>query len=335
LREPYFTDTYRDGTVNARPLKLTLLNRRRGKPLPEVRILSSPPELYRVSPSLIVLKLLLKGSGGALNEPDFAIFPALLLTGARRRVYHVTSLTSYLMRNESSRTWQVQTAKARFSELFRLARTEGPQLITKQGKEGVVMIPVEQFEQLTGRARQPKSLVQFFRESPLVGVELDLERDRTPDAKSNYERVSAGHELRLRTDPSAARSPRGEMGGLDQRGVPLFERPDAGRNSKRSGGPAARGAANEAGDVAGGRLKNAISWPYPVRRRRRRRSMGTIDGRGETKGQASAGNRRTDGRDGAASQPDGRFAEYQRFCPDARSGAESMGILTAVSHDAH
>lgn len=75
-------------------------------------------------------------------------------------------------------SWQVQTAKARFSELFRLARTEGPQLITKQGKEGVVMMPVEQFEELTGKTGQPKSLVQFFRESPLVGVKLDLERDK-------------------------------------------------------------------------------------------------------------------------------------------------------------
>jgi antitoxin Phd len=78
----------------------------------------------------------------------------------------------------ATQSWQVQTAKARFSELFRLARTEGPQLITKQGKEGVVMMPVEQFELLTGKSGQPKSLVQFFRESPLVGVKLNLERDR-------------------------------------------------------------------------------------------------------------------------------------------------------------
>jgi antitoxin Phd len=74
--------------------------------------------------------------------------------------------------------WQLQTAKARFSELFRLTRTEGPQLITRQGKDGVVMVPVEQFDQLVIRSRQPKSLVQFFRESPLVGIELDLERDK-------------------------------------------------------------------------------------------------------------------------------------------------------------
>jgi prevent-host-death family protein len=76
--------------------------------------------------------------------------------------------------------WQVQTAKAKFSEVFRLARTEGPQRITRQGKEGVVMISEEQYDRLTAKSRQPKSIVQFFRESPLVGVDLDLERDQDP-----------------------------------------------------------------------------------------------------------------------------------------------------------
>jgi len=75
-------------------------------------------------------------------------------------------------------SWQIQTAKARFSEVFRLARTDGPQRITRQGKEGVVMVSDEQYEQLVGKSHQPKNLVQFFRESPLVGVELDLERSK-------------------------------------------------------------------------------------------------------------------------------------------------------------
>lgn len=74
--------------------------------------------------------------------------------------------------------WQLQAAKARFSEVFRLARTVGPQLITRQGKDGVVMMPVEQFDRLVKRSRKPKSLVQFFRESPLVGLELEFERDK-------------------------------------------------------------------------------------------------------------------------------------------------------------
>ena len=78
----------------------------------------------------------------------------------------------------SSQSWQVQTAKARFSEVFRRARTEGPQLITRQGKEGVVMIPVEQFDRLVAKKRRPRTLVDFFRESPLMGAKLDLERDK-------------------------------------------------------------------------------------------------------------------------------------------------------------
>jgi prevent-host-death family protein len=78
----------------------------------------------------------------------------------------------------TGQSWQIQTAKARFSEVFRRARTEGPQRITRQGKDGVVMISDEQYHRLTGKARQPKSLVQFFQESPLVGVDLDLERDK-------------------------------------------------------------------------------------------------------------------------------------------------------------
>lgn len=74
--------------------------------------------------------------------------------------------------------WQLQAAKAKFSEVFRLARTEGPQRITRQGKEGVVMISDEQYDRLMVKSRQPKSIVQFFRESPLVGIDLDLERDK-------------------------------------------------------------------------------------------------------------------------------------------------------------
>ena len=75
-------------------------------------------------------------------------------------------------------SWQLQTAKARFSEVFRRARTEGPQLITRQGKEGVVMISDVQYDQLVGRSHQPRNLAQFFQESPLVGIELDLARQK-------------------------------------------------------------------------------------------------------------------------------------------------------------
>jgi prevent-host-death family protein len=88
-----------------------------------------------------------------------------------------------LVANSSDGTrgsWQLQTAKARFSELFRRARSEGPQRITKRGKEGVVMISEEEYRRLVGKSRQPKSIVDFFRQSPLMGLKLDLRRDRSP-----------------------------------------------------------------------------------------------------------------------------------------------------------
>jgi len=81
--------------------------------------------------------------------------------------------------------WQLQTAKARFSEVFRRARSEGPQYVTKAGKEAVVIIPAEQYRELMARKRQPKSLVEFFRNSPLYGVALDLRRD--PDTGRDLE----------------------------------------------------------------------------------------------------------------------------------------------------
>ncbi len=76
-------------------------------------------------------------------------------------------------------SWQLQVAKARFSEVFRRARSEGPQWITRQGKEAVVMVPAEEFERLVGRTKQPRSLVKFFAESPLARAGIDL--GRTPD----------------------------------------------------------------------------------------------------------------------------------------------------------
>ena len=76
--------------------------------------------------------------------------------------------------------WPVQDAKAHFSEFLDACVSEGPQVVTRQGKEQVVVLPAEQFERLTKRARQPRSLVQFFAESPLAGLKLDLRRSKDP-----------------------------------------------------------------------------------------------------------------------------------------------------------
>lgn len=46
------------------------------------------------------------------------------------------------------KTWPVQDAKARFSEFLQASLTEGPQLVTRHGKEAAVLVPVEQWLRL-------------------------------------------------------------------------------------------------------------------------------------------------------------------------------------------
>ena len=69
--------------------------------------------------------------------------------------------------------WQLQDAKARFSQLVKSAQLEGPQEITVHGKSTAVLLSTEDYQRLTG----PKlSFIEFMRRSPLVGVDLDIRR---------------------------------------------------------------------------------------------------------------------------------------------------------------
>lgn len=63
--------------------------------------------------------------------------------------------------------WALQDAKNRFSELVDHAVQDGPQIVTRRGKETVVVLSVQDFQKL---AAAQGSLVTFFRQSPLVGV---------------------------------------------------------------------------------------------------------------------------------------------------------------------
>lgn len=72
-------------------------------------------------------------------------------------------------------TWQLQEAKNRFSEVVRKAVESGPQTITVHGRETAVVLSAEAYRTLTARTG---SLADFLRASPLVGVDLDLERSR-------------------------------------------------------------------------------------------------------------------------------------------------------------
>ena len=101
--------------------------------------------------------------------------------------------------------WQLQTAKVQFSEVFRRARSEGPQYVTRQGKEAVVIVPAEEFERLTARASQPSSLVRFFAESPLAKVRVNL--DHKPDFGRKVDLSAASFSIPTRSRNSSRLSP--------------------------------------------------------------------------------------------------------------------------------
>ena len=74
-----------------------------------------------------------------------------------------------------AKSWQLQEAKNRFSEVVNEAVERGPQIVTRNGVETVVILSVADFRRLR---RRESSLVEFFMESPLKGADLDLERLR-------------------------------------------------------------------------------------------------------------------------------------------------------------
>jgi antitoxin Phd len=70
--------------------------------------------------------------------------------------------------------WQLQEAKNRFSEVVNKALEEGPQTVTRHGEEIVVILSKAEYNRLV---KSQTSLLEFFRQSPMVGIELDLERN--------------------------------------------------------------------------------------------------------------------------------------------------------------
>lgn len=62
------------------------------------------------------------------------------------------------------RTWKLEDAKNRFSEVVRRAMDHEPQLVTRNGQAAVVILSAADYEGLAA----PRDLVGFLRDSPLA-----------------------------------------------------------------------------------------------------------------------------------------------------------------------
>jgi antitoxin Phd len=71
-------------------------------------------------------------------------------------------------------TWQLQDAKARFSEVVRKARAEGPQHVSVRGKAEAVVISAEEFERLSAAAPRETGarLVEIMRDPRIRDLEF-------------------------------------------------------------------------------------------------------------------------------------------------------------------
>jgi prevent-host-death family protein len=71
------------------------------------------------------------------------------------------------------RTWPIKNARANFSTLVDQAISDGPQIVTRNGKRTVVVVSAEEGERRTHR---DGDLVEFFANSPLRDQDLEIER---------------------------------------------------------------------------------------------------------------------------------------------------------------
>jgi len=72
-------------------------------------------------------------------------------------------------------TWQLQEAKAKFSEVINEAIQHGPQIITKHGVETALLISVDDYKKVN---KKDLKISQFFQNSPIANIDLDLNRSQ-------------------------------------------------------------------------------------------------------------------------------------------------------------
>jgi prevent-host-death family protein len=68
--------------------------------------------------------------------------------------------------------WALQDAKVKLSEVVKNAQVDGPQYISVRGDIAAFLLSKKDFQ-------RKSSLADFFRKSPLVGLDLDFSRDKS------------------------------------------------------------------------------------------------------------------------------------------------------------
>ncbi len=78
-------------------------------------------------------------------------------------------------------TWQLQEAKARFSEFLDASLRDGPQIVTRHGKEEAVLIPIAEWKRL--QAQKPSLKELLLARTPIVDDMMIPKRGHTQRRK--------------------------------------------------------------------------------------------------------------------------------------------------------
>ncbi|MEA1650913.1 type II toxin-antitoxin system Phd/YefM family antitoxin [Nitrospirillum sp. BR 11164] len=81
--------------------------------------------------------------------------------------------------SRSDDRWPLQDAKARFSELVRRVKSDGPQHVTVHGRDEVVVVSAEEFRRLKGEL-SGQALVDVLQACPYPDIEFNVERMAMP-----------------------------------------------------------------------------------------------------------------------------------------------------------
>src|SRR5215471_14754830 len=73
--------------------------------------------------------------------------------------------------------WALRDAKARFSEVVRRARSEGPQHVTVHGRDEVVVVAADEYRRLKGQ-RTGQALIDALQASPYRDLDIEPRRGR-------------------------------------------------------------------------------------------------------------------------------------------------------------
>jgi prevent-host-death family protein len=111
--------------------------------------------------------------------PANSLIPLTDRAGNIRLVRLVIESVARQQVDQCDSKWQLQDAKARFSELVKRAREEGPQHVSVRGEPAVVVVSEKEFAKLTSPCR---SIVDHILEGELWPDDLvDAINDRSRD----------------------------------------------------------------------------------------------------------------------------------------------------------